>query len=558
MTSTTFVDKTTLIEAPWLNDVDALVYQGQLDDGTTGAAISQYLPAGAGAVARTVQTKLRESVSVKDFGAVGDGVTDDTAEVQAAIDSGALSIYLPTGTYLCGVLTLANNVCLHGDGLGSILKVKNSIGTDFLVITGKTGVRLRDFKIDGNEANQTAGNVIFGTGVNDLECNNITVVDPYRWAFAFYGSSDNLRFHACHSVNGRAGADANSVVAGFLFGASGTSSPATNVFVEGCSSVSTASFRNGFMSDYGSQHQFVGCRSSVGYTGFKLRCNQTTVTGCFATSGTQGFQTQADILGLTLTGNTAYRCGDSGFFFAILSGTAISWVISGNNAIENGQTPLSSSYGFNFDPTAGATIDGLTFTGNSAVDAQGVKTQARGFSFGVNGTISDVMFGNNSAIGNTVDCIFGAALQKTTLLKTFNRATTGSSSIPTGYPTAVHRLTFWTDNLIASSGTVTLSSGFGGRGYMMPKAGFIRLISAKGNATTTAGNATFQLRINGTVNSSFNSQINTTNPTLVTTEVALFSNVFAAGDMITVSVVGDAAFAPSGTTDFDVVVEVCY
>ena len=84
MTSTVFVDKTTLIEASWLNDVDALVYQGQLDDGTTGASISQYLPAGTGAVATTVQTKLRESVSVKDFGAVGDGVTDDSAAFSAA------------------------------------------------------------------------------------------------------------------------------------------------------------------------------------------------------------------------------------------------------------------------------------------------------------------------------------------------------------------------------------------------------------------------------------------------------------------------------------------
>jgi len=83
MTSTTFIDKTTLIEAPWLNDVDALVYQGQLDDGTTGASISRYLPSGTGAVATTVQSKLRESVSVKDFGAVGDGVTDDSAAFSA-------------------------------------------------------------------------------------------------------------------------------------------------------------------------------------------------------------------------------------------------------------------------------------------------------------------------------------------------------------------------------------------------------------------------------------------------------------------------------------------
>jgi parallel beta-helix repeat protein len=45
----------------------------------TDASLVNYTPAGTGAVVTTVQTKLRESVSVEDFGAVGDGVTDDTA-----------------------------------------------------------------------------------------------------------------------------------------------------------------------------------------------------------------------------------------------------------------------------------------------------------------------------------------------------------------------------------------------------------------------------------------------------------------------------------------------
>lgn len=91
-----------------------------------------YTPAGSGAVATDVQTKLREFVSVKDFGAVGDGVADDTSAIQAAIDTGAAEIYLPEGTYvLTSPLKLGDRQCLYGAGRSKtiLLKTTNTGGT---------------------------------------------------------------------------------------------------------------------------------------------------------------------------------------------------------------------------------------------------------------------------------------------------------------------------------------------------------------------------------------------------------------------------------------------
>jgi len=58
-----------------------------------------YTPEGIGAVTRTIKDKISETVSVKDFGAVGDGVTDDTAAIDSAIIH-SKSVYFPIGTYI--------------------------------------------------------------------------------------------------------------------------------------------------------------------------------------------------------------------------------------------------------------------------------------------------------------------------------------------------------------------------------------------------------------------------------------------------------------------------
>jgi hypothetical protein len=69
----------------------------------SNANVIAYEPAGVGAVVTTVQTKLRETVSVKDFGAVGDGVTDDTVAIQAAVTYSIQNdrqLFVPAGIYI--------------------------------------------------------------------------------------------------------------------------------------------------------------------------------------------------------------------------------------------------------------------------------------------------------------------------------------------------------------------------------------------------------------------------------------------------------------------------
>jgi hypothetical protein len=67
---------------------------------TKKVAIDQfgYLPAGTNAALRTVQNKLRDTVSVKDFGAVGNGVADDTNAFALAMTSNR-TVYVPAGNY---------------------------------------------------------------------------------------------------------------------------------------------------------------------------------------------------------------------------------------------------------------------------------------------------------------------------------------------------------------------------------------------------------------------------------------------------------------------------
>ena len=104
--------------------------------------------------------KLREIAVVTDPGYAGgakcDGATDDTKAMQAALNSGANTVLLPSGTCLTSALTMPSNIELVGHGPNSsILKAKNSTNTDLISVSSKSFVAFKNFRIEGNSVSQT-------------------------------------------------------------------------------------------------------------------------------------------------------------------------------------------------------------------------------------------------------------------------------------------------------------------------------------------------------------------------------------------------------------------
>lgn len=146
--------------------------------------------------------KANESVSVKDFGAVGDGVTDDTAAIQAALSSAASlgkSVTCPSGQYRASVLSCACTVVMEP---GSLLKYNGVQNGTLLTISG-SGICFGRLNLDAGTNDVTLLKV---TGTDnefpDTTLRNVTA--SATSSLAIYGVQDSgtgNRFGSVRVIN---------------------------------------------------------------------------------------------------------------------------------------------------------------------------------------------------------------------------------------------------------------------------------------------------------------------------------------------------------------------
>lgn len=172
-----------------------------------GAAMIGFMPAGVGAVLRTVLAKLLENVSVKDFGAVGNGVADDTAAIQAALNAmstaGGGTVFAPAGQYrLTAKLTIPSFVLFKGANFlpdpsngaqvfMTALFIDWGAGADnhAVEMSHSSGIEGFTFHYPGQVAKTAAAPIAFGfsistptaAGVYDnIHVRNITLYNSYK------------------------------------------------------------------------------------------------------------------------------------------------------------------------------------------------------------------------------------------------------------------------------------------------------------------------------------------------------------------------------------------
>jgi hypothetical protein len=160
-------------------------------------------------------------INVKDYGAKGDGVTDDTEPIQIAINSASYgqTVYIPPGTYKIDTsksIKMKSNMTLEIDEDTVLKAIPNALENYSLItIYYESNVTIRGGKLIGDRHEHLGNKGEWGFGIDirasrNIQVDSVTAED--FWGDGFYVGSlipdkmyqnENIRFIKCSAINNR-------------------------------------------------------------------------------------------------------------------------------------------------------------------------------------------------------------------------------------------------------------------------------------------------------------------------------------------------------------------
>ena len=365
---------------------------------SNGSSLVGYVQSGTGAVATTVQARLRQSLSVKDFGATGDGTTDDTTAIQNALNAGTgRSVYFPAGTYrISTTLLVKTKTTLIGEGMNkSIIKLTSGFGAGVTAIRNEiisgtvdvyydTDLEFYGLTFDGNNNSTRTGELVAIAKVQNVTFSNCGFQNHTYIALALTANSNMVVTECYFTNNGRPIPSTTSApalwVAETVLGMPYDVRVENNYFRDNNWSAAyfmptRGSFTNNNCVDNGESAIF--CNN----TGSYLRFENNNITGT-TRSNISGSGIECGASNTVITGNTIDSCAAEGIALTDTQNVVVSNNLIFNNGQDTAYYPFPNGITIIGSVAAPNQPDHIQIHGNRIGDRQGTKTQYAAIGFG--------------------------------------------------------------------------------------------------------------------------------------------------------------------------------
>jgi hypothetical protein len=159
-----------------------------------------------GAIPRLISDGFGDVINAKDFGATGDGITDDTAAINLAIaaTTSGKALFFPAGNYLfTSALTFsADNICIYGAGsFQTVLTYGGASATNNIISIDNGTTQIVNYVIHGirimSNTTMTAGFAVYAKGlcrsfIYDFSIGSSEIASPKVWSGIWFDSTDNV------------------------------------------------------------------------------------------------------------------------------------------------------------------------------------------------------------------------------------------------------------------------------------------------------------------------------------------------------------------------------